>query len=337
MARRLDGRCDVVFFNSNLNKKNTMKEYWEITLERLIATCAVWGINPTFALKNLTLTSHSTAIAGLTDAANLRALKEGDLSDKRALRDNVLGVIKDVIVRVPGIIGNKLEDGDDLQDQLDLVFSVSGPFTETSALRRSGYLFGLWADFNALLAAQVPAQTPLTLAVTGNPAMDLGAFMSLCSNFAMLRSEVQTAEREVNKAKTALRALESKTDRGNKRWYGAWMKQFPEGTPEGDAALSQIPTEQGTAAPTPLEINSLTPQVDHTVAVLFQDGTGLHGTTKELLYRLPGEAEFGHSTPVTLPSQSIGPFPPGTIVEVRTRLANSTPGVVLGTVKSVLV
>ena len=337
MARRPGGRNIVVFFNSNLIKKHTMKEYWEITRERIIATCAVWGMNPTFALKNLTLTSHSTAIVGLTDASNLRALKEGDLSDKRALRDDVLAIIKDVIVRVPGIIQNKLDDEDDLQDQLDLVFSVTGPFTETSAPRRAGYLFGLWADFNTLLAAQIPAQTPLTLAVTGNPAMDVGTFMSLCAQFASLRSEVQTAEREVNKAKTALRALESKTDRGNKRWYGAWIKQFPAGTPEGDAALSQIPTEQGTGAPTPLEINSLTPQVDHSVTVLYQDGTGLHGTTKELLYRLPGEAEFGHSTPVVLPSQSIGPFTPGTTVEVRTRLANSTPGVVLGTVKSVLV
>lgn len=314
-----------------------MKEYWEITLERLIATCAVWAMQPSFQLKNLTLASHTTAIAGLTDAANLRSLREGDLSDKRALRDDVLAIIKDVIVRVPGIIGNKLEDGDDLQDQLDLVYSVAGPFTETSALRRAGYLFGLWEDFNAMLAAQVPVQAALTLGVTGNAAMDRGQFMSLCAQFASLRSDVQNMEREVNKAKTALRALESKTDRNNKRWYGAWMKQFPAGTPEGDAAFSQIPTEQGTQAPTALEINSLTPQLDRRVTVLYQDGTGLHGTTKELLYRLPGEGEFGHSTPVTLPSQQIGPFPAGTVVEVRTRLANSTPGVVLSTVKSVLV
>ena len=130
-------------------------------------------------------------------------------------------------------------------------------------------------------------------------------------------------------------------DRDNKRWYAAWTQQFPAGTPEGDAAFSQITTEQGVAAPVALQIATAVPQPNHSIVVTLETTGGAHATTRELLHKLPGDADFGHSQPIAAagaggvrPPVVIGPFAPGTVVEIRTRMANSTPGVVLGDVVS---
>ena len=131
-------------------------------------------------------------------------------------------------------------------------------------------------------------------------------------------------------------AADRKTDRANKRWYQAWLKVFPAGTAEGDAAQAQIPTEQGTPAPTPLEILTLAAQPDHTVRVTLDPAGGAHATTKELQYQLPGEAEFGHTAPITGRVMAAGPFAAGAAVAFRTRVANSHPGTVTGAVKQVV-
>ncbi len=86
-----------------------------------------------------------------------------------------------------------------------------------------------------------------------------------------------------------------------------------------------------------LEIESLTVQTDKRVAVTYAEQGGDHATTLELQYQLPGETDFGHSTPVVRRVQMMGPFAPGTLVSFRTRAANSTPGVVLSAVAQVLV
>jgi hypothetical protein len=90
------------------------QEYWEITRERGIATNAVWAIQATFALVGLTRTLHLAAVDALTTLADTRSAKEGDLSDRRAERNDLLATIKDVVVRVPGVIDGKLVDDDDL-------------------------------------------------------------------------------------------------------------------------------------------------------------------------------------------------------------------------------
>ena len=43
---------------------------------------------------------------------------------------------------------------------------------------------------------------------------------------------------------------------------------------------------------------------------------------------LPGETEFGHATPITANSMTVGPFAAGASVSFRTRVSNSNPGVV---------
>jgi hypothetical protein len=54
-------------------------------------------------------------------------------------------------------------------------------------------------------------------------------------------------------------------------------------------------------------------------------------------HTLPGEEEFGHSVPVARPTQVAGPFAAGAVVSFVTRGSNSTPGVVPGTPKTVVI
>jgi len=63
---------------------------------------------------------------------------------------------------------------------------------------------------------------------------------------------------------------------------------------------------------------------------------GEHATSKTLQWRLEGETEFGHNTPITGAEMTVGPFAPGT-VEFRTRVGNSADPSVLSAVKSATV
>ena len=101
--------------------------------------------------------------------------------------------------------------------------------------------------------------------------------------------------------------------------------------------MSQIPTEGGTAQASVLAILSATVQPNRTVVLTLDPNGGAHGTTKELQYQLPGEEEFGHSTPITANQMTVGPFDPGITVSFRTRVANSNPGFVTSPVVTVVV
>ena len=228
-----------------------------------------------------------------------------------------------------------LEDGDDLKDQLDRIFAVDAGVSEAHTLRRCRLILPFWTDMNTARAAVVPPKAALTLDYLGVAVTvaDFSATMDLA--IAAQRTEAEK-QRDVTKAKGDLRAADRKLDRANKRWYLAWLKAYPAGTPEGDAALSDIPTEQGTAQAQKIEILTLTPLADHRVRVNLDPAGGAHATTKELQTMLPGETEFGHTIPITGNEMILGPYPPGTALTARTRVANSNPGTVTSTPKSVV-
>ena len=170
----------------------------------------------------------------------------------------------------------------------------------------------------------VPVFPALTLDYQGTPVAVADFSASVEAALLAQKTEAEK-QRDVTNAKTSLRAADRKCDRGNKRWYQAWLLAYPVGTPEGDAAISQIPTEQGTAQAQVLAILA-TPLTDHRVRLTF--GGGAHATTKELQHQLPGEPEFGYSTPITANDMTVGPFTAGLSISFRTRVANSNPGFV---------
>ena len=313
-----------------------MEEYWEITHTRAVATQAVWGMKPTFELNKLTKAQHATLTDSLPTLAQTRDNKENDLTEALATKHNVFDKLRSLGTRVPGLIDGMLDDDDDFKEQLDAIYAIDSLVAEANVLRRGRLILPLWIDVNTARAAAVPPKGELTLDYQG---VSVGA-----SNFGGDMTSALTAQkteaerqRDVTNAKSALRTADRKTDRANKRWYQAWLQAWPKGTAEGDAAQSQIPTEQGTAQAQSLEILTLTPLANHTVRVNLDPAGGAHATTKELQYQLPGETEFGHSTPITGLQMIVGPLSAGASVTFRTRVANSNPGTVASAPKSVVV
>ena len=311
-----------------------MKESWEIPHTRGVATLPVWALAPTFQLRKLTLAQHTANVNGLPDAAQGRDDKDLNLSDAQEAARDLFGKLGDLNVRIPGAIDNQIEDDDDLHGQLDKVYAVTPGQSEDSELRRARLVVGLWAAFNQAQAAQTPPEPALTAKVNG-VTMTQASFETLIANCLVAQQSVATAQTALTDAKAALSALARKVDRDNKRWYGAWTKLYPAGTPEGDNARSNVPTEEGTPAPTPLEIESLTVQVDKRVAVMYAEQGGEHATTLQLQYQLPGEADFGHDADAVRRVHMAGPFAPGTLVRFRTHAGNSTDDQVFSAVAQV--
>ena len=314
-----------------------MKEYWEITQERGTQTLAVWYLDPAFEITGTTLAEHTTRVAELETLALARAAAEGNLSDAREARDDHFALLAEMNVRVPSLIDGALTDDDDLHGQLDLVYSVTPGVGQATILRRARLVKGLWTDYNEKLAAQTPAKPALTMeykkagSVGGPVGVVLADFTAAMTAALAAQQADKDLLRAVSDTKSALRSAERRVDRDNKRWYKSWIQAFLEGTVKGDAARTQITTEQGTPPPNALPIQSLTPNANRTVLVTYSTTGGEHATTLELLWQLQGEEDFGHTTPLTRPNQTVGPFPASTTVTFVTRVANSTTGNVLST------
>lgn len=325
------------------NPKKRMKEYWEITHERGVATYAVWALAPAFELRGLTRAQHLARVDSLPGLAQARDSRETELSNAFSTRDTRFAQLGELDVRVPAIIEGMLTEDDELHGQLDAIRAVDVDVSEDQKLRRGRLVRELWEDYNAVLAALVPPVAALLVPYrapgSDAPAVNVGlaAFDALIAACLQAQAGVAAAQTAVTNAKGDLRKAEAKADRDNKRWYLAWCRMFPEGTQEGDAARSDVPTEAGTLPPVALEIASLAASLARLVTLTYPASGGEHATTLELQYRLPGEVEFGHSTPVVRPEQTVGPFPAGSTVTFRTRGANSTPGVVLSQPKTVLI
>ena len=313
-----------------------MTEYWEITHDRAVPTQAVWGMQTTFELNKLTRAQHLTLCDSLPILAQARDNAENNLTDSIAAKNTVFTKIRDLAIRVPGVLDGMLDDEDELKDQLDAIFAIDAAVSENHTLRRCRLLMPFWTDVNAARAAAAPPKAELTVKYLGAD-VGVGEFNSTVALAIGQQKNEAEKQRLVTNAKSALRTADGKTDRANKRWYQAWLKAFPAGTPEGDAALSDVPTEQGTPAPSALEILSAVAVADHTVHLDLDPAGGAHATTKELQYLLPGEADFGHSTAITGTMMTAGPFTVGASVSFRTRVANSNPGTVTSATKTVVV
>ena len=252
-----------------------MKEYWEITHDRGVATLAVWFMNQGFALKNCTFADHTTRVEQMPGKAADRDAAEADHTDARQVTADFFAELNNLIVRVPGVIDGQLSPDSELHGQLDLVYAVGLNVSQATSLRRGRLVAGLWLDFNAALAEESPVLPPLIMKYQKADSDDAEVnvtqenFNTLIGNCLAAQNNEANALRPVSNAKSALRAQDRRVDRDNKRWYRAWTKFYPEGTPEGDAARAQVPTEEGTPLPNALEIASIVVHADRTVTMNY--------------------------------------------------------------------
>ncbi len=311
-----------------------MIEYWELTHARAVPTQSVWAMQPAFELNNLTMVRHAELTDSLPRLAQLISNAENELTKAKSARRGLVERLRNVCFRVPTLIEALLDDDDPLKDQLGAIYAIGPATSENTALSRARLLLPLWLDVNEARAAATPAKPPLTIDVRGEE-MGADGLAALIEATQSSQQKVAEKQRSVTNARSALRGADNLLDRGNKRWYQAWMQAFPKETPEGAAAQSQIPTERGVAQATVLVILSATLQPDRTVLVTLDSKGGKHATTKELQFQLPGEEEFGHSTPIVADQLTVGPFEPGSEVSFRTAVSNSNPGVVISPVVTV--
>ena len=89
-------------------------------------------------------------------------------------------------------------------------------------------------------------------------------------------------------------------------------------------ALGSIPTEGGTPAPDPIEINTVT-QGGEGGLQDYVPGGGAHATTKLLKWMVVGvDADFTNSVELEAGGNAVGPFVEGQVVKVITEATNSS-------------
>ena len=314
-----------------------MPEIWNPIYTRGVASYTIWGGKPLLELRDLTLTQHTANVDALPVLA--RAVTDADaaLSVAEEICANYFKRLRALNVQAPGAIETQLQADDPLHGQLDGIYAITSGQTEEDDLKRAGGVADLWRDFNTLLADHLPPKPAFTVPV-GEDDLTLAEFEQLKLDSLAALNNAGRKKTLLKKAKNTLRVLARKVDRDNKRWYQTWTRLYPAGTPEGDAARENVPVEDHKVPPpTPLPIFSLTARPDHTVDVVYAREGGYHATKKELLYLLPGELEYGHAAEVNMNGQLIGPFPPNTLVGVRTRVGNSTASGVWGDIVQVLI
>jgi len=294
-----------------------MAEFWEGVHVRGQQSIGVWEtFDATFQVGPLTKAQHAIDVALILTHVTERDTQQDVFDDAIEFRNTNFNLLFDIVTRVPQLIDATLDDADPLNNDLDDVFGVD-PDTQHGVMERSRRVISLWNRVNIKRAAMAPALPALTLGVT-----TVANLQTAVTNHPTLLQTVENERAEVSQKKSQLQTTSRRVDRNNKRWYAAWANFFAVGSPEHNA-LSQVDTEEGTTPPTALEIATLT-QTVLSVAVAYVAGGGRRATSLVLLYQVVGvDADFGHATPVVLAGQTIGPFPAGATINIKTRATNS--------------
>ncbi len=297
-----------------------MPEFHQEAHQRGQQSIGVWGtFDPSFRVGALTLTAHTTDVGLLVTQADARGSQQDVLDDAMLARDGSFNAIRDIIIRVPQLIEATLDEDDPLHDDLDDVYAIN-PNSQASLQERARRVVSLWTRANTARLGHSPPPPlgPLLLGSIG-----VADLQTLLANHPGLLQTVENERSELSQKSSLLNTTARRVDRNNKRWYLAWSKFFPVGSPENNA-LSQVDTGPTTPLPSAVEIDTLVASGNN-VAVTYVAGGGAHATTIVLLYQIVGtDPDFGHATPVDLDGQTVGPFPPGADIHFKTRASNST-------------
>jgi hypothetical protein len=277
-----------------------MSEYWEAIYHRGQQSIGVWNaFAAAFAFGEVTKASHTTDVTGLQTKANERDVQQDVVDVARDVRDANLRFMEDLCIRFPRKLEGDLTPTDLLHQEIADLRSINpdGPDTIAARTRRT---ISLWNRINAQRAAAVP---PL-------PAFQVGAAVvaDLGTALANQNTLMQSVEDERGKLavkREALRALATKVDDNNKRWFAAWEGEFAANSAER-AALSQIDTGGQTPAPEALEINTAEVVAPNQVAVTYVADGGDNATSFKLKWKIETvDADFVHEAVLNLAGQTV--------------------------------
>lgn len=240
----------------------------------------------------------------------------------RASQDALLRM-KALGTKVPAIIEANLDQNAGIMKDLDDLYSNS-PRSEGSILKRLRDLLPVWVRANAVLAAQVPAQAPITRLV-GGVTYTAATAKTLLDNYTNVVKDVKDTEELLDRKRAALRAHDRAADQLNKTFYKSVKASHDPGS-EVYEALSGITTETGTSAPESIEINTVTQggEAGLQVLVSYLPGGGAHATTKLIKWQVVGtDLTFSNSAPLDASGNVLGPFTVGQTIKIITEVTNS--------------
>lgn len=259
-------------------------EYWEPIRDRGNDTNAVWNeFNASFQVGTLTLAAHTTDVGAFEGMVQARDDAEDEYDQAIDAKDANLAILAGLNTRAVSVIRGNLEEGDRLALELA---DVSGMSNQGSGkiMARARKLSTLWKKVNVARVAAVP---PLTEIEVGGVVVD-AVDTALSANEPLLKA-VSEKLSAWSSARSALKALATKVDKNNKRWYEAWSGNYPPGTPQNDA-LSQIDTESGDTEPPGAVTFSVMYDVAH--AGFHLDAEAEHASHFRVLRQGPGESDF---------------------------------------------
>lgn len=303
-----------------------MPELFHIVNKRAQATVAIWSEHPGLTVGSVTIDNVKQAMSMILETVMAREDQSLNYSHASHSRERAFTFLKEVSLQMAAIIEATLPAGDELEDELALVFSVV-PQSQHTILDRCRRLSSLWGEVNVRRAAATPPQPELLRGAT-----TLAEFRAALAGAPGLQQAEQDEWSKWVRIRARLNRLVEELDGWLKRWLKGWRGNFVEGSDEIEA-LKQVPVEPGGKPPQVIELASVTVEGE-SAEVVVEKKSGRHATRRELQWEIEGDpapppppdakdAGFTHRVPIEGLKQRIGPFPPGTVLHLRTRAGNS--------------
>jgi hypothetical protein len=218
-------------------------EYWEVTKARAVETLPVW----TRELADTTVGVSSWAtLAGLIDGfePRVQACVAAVGARNAASREvqGALGTMRLLGMRVPQLIEGLLAEDARVMQDLRSIFRGQ-PRNEKAVLARFRALLPVWERANAVLAGVGEGVPPIVRPV-GGVVYSVAVAGALLEGYPALVAAVAERRRELNLARSALRAHDKACDELNKRFYRYAKAVADVGSPLAEA-LAGVTKEPG--------------------------------------------------------------------------------------------
>jgi hypothetical protein len=299
-------------------------EYWEVTKERAQVSLPIWQTHTaTLKIDGLGHTDLEALIDGFEPKVQARTTQQDVFDEAERAVGRSLLKMKILSLKIPALIEAHFSENDSLLGDLNDIHTVV-PRSEPTILKRARMVYPVWVRANTALAAQTPPGAAITRGIGGVP-HTAAMLKTLLDGFTDLVKTMRDEESTLNVKRADLREHDRACDQLIKRWYKA-AKALAEPGSDLEEALGDVPTEEGTPAPDPIEIATVTQGGDGGLQVLvsYVAGGGDHATTKEVKWQKNAETNYPHTSPLDPSGNALGPFAVGDVVKIITSVSNSS-------------
>lgn len=293
-------------------------------MKRAHATYVLWKTHwPDLRVNNQGHADLETLIHQFEPLAQQCIVAQRELDEAERAAQDTLEKLRLLGTHVPHIIEGQLDDHASLMTGLKKVFQHR-PRTVAGILARMRALYPLWLMADEALAAFTPPHPPITRRlqkVSHNAAMA----KTLLDGYNELINLAGRARKTNHAQKAAMKTHDQRVDQLNKNWYKVVKSSFEQGTAEFEA-LRRIPTEKGALVPAVLEIRSLKQGggKGREVIIRYAPKGGERSTRRRVRWQVVGvDEDYAHELPLDRKGNTLGPFEPGTTLQIIAEVANS--------------